>query len=82
MEEIFNQYLKLLWSLFQYDVDVFSQGWLYACLLVSAVAYFIFFILKWAVLTAPFWIPINMVFGGFKSLIKRSTPKKNNYVRR
>jgi len=65
-----------LWGAFQYDIDVFSQGWLYYCLLVPAIGYFIFFVLKWVVLTAPIWIPIRMIFGGIKSLFSISVNKK------
>jgi hypothetical protein len=76
MYKILEEYLNLLWRLFQYDINVFSQVWIYAWLLIPAIFYFIFFMMKWAVLTAPFWIPINMVLGGFKSLFKTIFRKK------
>ena len=73
MQDILNQYFKLLLDAFQYDVSVFSQGWIYYWLLVPASVYLMFFILKWAVLTAPFWIPFNMICGGIKSIFKRKS---------
>lgn len=76
MIEILNEYLKFLWSAFQYDMNVFSQGWIYYCLLIPASFYLIFFMLKWAIITAPFWIPIRMVFGGLKSLFSFKINRK------
>lgn len=75
MQDLLNQYLQLLWGAFQYDIDVFSQVWLYAWILIPATGYFIFFILKWCVLTAPFWIPLKMVFGGLKSIFNTKIDK-------
>lgn len=76
MQEIINQYLQLLLSMFQYDVKVFSQVWIYAWVLVPAFVYFIFFIFKWVVLTAPIWVPFRMIFDGLKSLFKAEKTKK------
>jgi len=70
MENILNKYLDLLWNFFMYDIETFSQPWMYWWLLIPASCYLVFFIIKWAVLTAPFWIPINMVLGGIRKVIK------------
>jgi len=59
--EILHKYLEILWNSFQYDVNVFSQAWIYYWALVPAIGYLIFFILKWFVLTAPFWLPFVVV---------------------
>jgi hypothetical protein len=75
LQEIFSNYLQLLWDSFQYDIDVFSQIWIYAWLLIPAVFYFIFFIIKWIVLTAPIWVPFRMVFGGLRSIFSFKTSK-------
>ena len=60
-----DAYMKLLWELFNYDVEVFSQVWIYAVLVIPAFAYFIFFLFKWIVLTSPVWLTILMVTKGF-----------------
>lgn len=60
MDEM-HQYLEFLWGSFQNDMHVFSQPWLYYWLLLPAIGYFIFFILKWIVLTAPIWLPVVIV---------------------
>lgn len=65
-------YVNMLWSQFQFDISVFSQVWLYAWILVPALFYLMFFFLKWAVLTAPLWIPFAMVAKQFNH------DKKNN----
>ncbi len=68
MKDILYQYIELLWNTFQYDVDVFSQAWMYYWLLIPAIGYFVFFILKWIVLTAPIWIPIKLIIQPVKFL--------------
>jgi hypothetical protein len=77
MQEILNQYLQLLWKAFQYDIETFSQVWLYVWLLIPAFCYFIFFLIKWVVLTAPIWLPLRMVFGGLKSILSFRFGKKS-----
>ena len=71
LEQLFNSYLQLLWDAFQYDIEIFSSGWIYYWILIPAFFYFIFFILKWVVLTAPLWVPINMISRGFKGFFKK-----------
>ena len=60
--EALYRLLAIYVSCFEYDVAVFSQPWMYWCLLIPAFFYLLFFIAKWYVLTAPFWIPIGMAF--------------------
>jgi len=55
--ELYQNYFGLLWSAFQYDVEVFSQGWIYYWALMPATFYFAFFMMKWSVLLAPLWLP-------------------------
>lgn len=59
--EIFNEYLSMLLQLFKYDVEALSQPWMYYWLLVPAIAYTVFFFAKWAVLTAPIWLPLMLI---------------------
>ena len=80
LDKIVGEYLEFLWKAFQYDMDVFSQGWLYAWLLIPAVIYFVFFIFKWIVMTAPLWIPIRAAISGFYSVLPfkyKKTVQKN-----
>jgi hypothetical protein len=55
--DILHKYLEILWNSFQYDIHVFSKGWLYYWFLLPAAGYLIFFFIKWIVLTAPVWLP-------------------------
>jgi hypothetical protein len=71
MLEILEAYLNFIWSTFQYDMEVFSQGWMYYWLLIPAVFYFIFFFIKWAVITAPIWLPVRLFFNGIGSIFHR-----------
>jgi hypothetical protein len=59
--DVLHKYLEFLWNSFQYDMEVFSQAWLYYWALLPATGYFIFFIIKWIVLTAPVWLPVVIV---------------------
>lgn len=67
--DLAQNYFALIWNAFQADVSAFSHWWMYAFLLIPALGYSFFFVLKWTFLTAPIWIPINMIFGG---LLKRA----------
>ena len=58
--ELYQNYLGLLWSAFQYDIEVFSQWWMYSHLLIPASAYLGFFIVKWIVLLFPVWGTVAM----------------------
>ncbi len=67
-QEVINEYFTFIWKMFQYDMDVFSKGWLYYWLLIPAMFYFAFYILKWVVLTCPIWMPISIIVKTFQSL--------------
>jgi len=71
MIEILYTYLNFLWEAFQYDMNVFSQGWLYYWLLIPAVGYLIFFFIKWVVITAPVWLPIKLIFEAIGGIFKK-----------
>lgn len=59
--------INKLVELWLYDIEVFSQAWLYYWVLIPAMFYFVFFLIKWSVLTAPLWIPITIIISVFKS---------------
>lgn len=54
-------YIIFCKEMFKYDMEVFSQGWIYAWCLVPATFYLVFFIIKWIVITLPFWIAFRRV---------------------
>lgn len=56
-----NEVIQFLIEQWKFDMWVFSQWWLYAPLAIPACFYLSFFFTKWAVLTAPIWIPISIV---------------------
>ncbi len=66
---IFNQYINLLWSYFQYDLLIFGNAWLYIPLMIPAVAYFFFFLFKWMVLLAPIWMPLSFAARGTSGIL-------------
>jgi len=70
MKEALDKYSELLYNLFLYDVEVFSQGWIYAWILIPAACYFMFFCAKWVVLTLPIWLPFRIIFNSLTKLIK------------
>lgn len=63
MKELLLNYLTLLYGLFQYDISVFSHKWLIITV-VPAAFYLVFFFIKWAVLTAPIWMPLSIIVSG------------------
>jgi hypothetical protein len=60
-----EQYLDVLCEQFSFDVGVFSNPWILYTV-IPAVLYFVFFLLKWMVLTVPVWMPFSIVVGSFK----------------
>ncbi len=66
MEQILVTYFGILLAQFQWDMEVMSQPWMYWCALVPITFYMVFFMMKWAVLTAPVWLPLSLVFSTLK----------------
>ena len=60
--------LDLYESMFLYDVEQFSQPWMYWFVL-PALGYFAFFMVKWTVLTMPIWLPFNIMRSGAYSMM-------------
>lgn len=70
MHQIINTYFHSLLHMWQYDMEVFSQPWLY-WYMVPALGYLLFYFIKWAVVTVPLWLPVTIVIGSLKSVFKK-----------
>lgn len=53
-------------GLFLFDIGVMSNIWMYIPLLIPISCYLIFFLIKWAILTAPIWLPIVIIVSKLK----------------
>lgn len=62
-----DKILQTLYGFWVYDMEVFSNVWMYAPLCLPAVVYLGLFFLKWSVVTAPVWLPIALIFRAAKS---------------
>lgn len=58
--EYLTRYIEFCITMFKHDIEIFSQPWMYWWILVPAFCYFIFFLFKWIVITAPIWISIRV----------------------
>jgi magnesium-transporting ATPase (P-type) len=61
INEIANEYINLLWRAFQSDLDILSNWWMWAALLIPAVLYILFMVVKWTILLFPIWMPLNLL---------------------
>ncbi len=61
-----NKVFDVLIEQWLYDVSVLSQGWV-IWLVFPAMIYFVFMVLKWAILTLPCWLPFVIIAGAFRS---------------
>jgi hypothetical protein len=52
-------------------MDIFSKPWMYYLALIPAAAYLVFFIVKWAVLTTPIWLPPFLILQSFSYKSRR-----------
>lgn len=73
MHPVIEKYLSILLAMFENDMAVMSQPWMYYFVL-PIIGYLIFFFIKWAVLTAPIWIPFTIIFNPIKA--KRNKDKE------
>jgi hypothetical protein len=64
--QIIDTILSTLLSLWLWDVSVFSNPWMYWPLLVPVMFFSIFFILKWTLLTLPFWLPLSLIVSALR----------------
>ena len=56
--------IDVLLKLWEYDIEVMSNMWMYIPLLIPAIGYIIFMLIKWYVLLIPVWLPLYIIFGG------------------
>ena len=61
INEILNAYVNLLWSSFQSDLNVLSNWWMWAALLIPAIAYMLFMAVKYWILLMPIWISLKLL---------------------
>jgi len=61
-----DKIIEILFNLWKYDIEVFSQPWMYYWLCIPAATYLAFFFIKWSVLTAPIWLPISIIIKSFR----------------
>jgi hypothetical protein len=80
MNKAIDDYFNFLLSAFQYDIEVFSKPWIYICLLIPAIFYLMFFIMKWWVLLFPIWFPLRLILSPFYPKRKRKKTKIQNKV--
>lgn len=71
MKKLIDLYIRC----FEYDVEVFSNGWLYV-FIIPILFYLCFFFVKWITLTAPFWLPIAIIVSTLKSRPKSTKWRK------
>jgi hypothetical protein len=61
-----NEITHTLIELWKYDIEVFSQPWIYWPFCVPALAYLSFFFAKWVAITAPIWLPFVIIIRSFR----------------
>lgn len=79
MHPIFEKYFDILLGIFENDIAIMSQPWMYYTVL-PIIGYVIFFFIKWCVITAPMWLPFTIVAGAFRVKPiqkKKKKPLKN-----
>jgi hypothetical protein len=67
LTEIFEGYVEVLYRLWLFDVEIMSNPWMYIPFLIPIVLYLIFFVIKWAILTTPLWLPFRIIIRSFFS---------------
>lgn len=76
-----DKILEALVNCYLFDIAVFSNKWMYIPFLIPVIFYLMFFMIKWAILTLPAWLPIMLVMGkiqpAFKPTIKMQESKIN-----
>jgi len=60
MSRLIDLYVRLL----EQDLEIFGEKWMYIPFLVPITFFIVFFLIKWALLTAPIWIPLKIAFSG------------------
>lgn len=71
------QYIEFCKGQFQWDVEWFSEPWMYIPMFVPVTFFFVFFVIKWVVITMPLWIPFRvMMKGPMWPMMNRITTKR------
>ena len=74
MHPIFEKYFEILLGMFQYDMEIMSKPWMIYTI-VPIVGYLVFFFVKWAVLTAPIWMPFTIILSALR--VRKNKSGKN-----
>ena len=75
---MFDSLLTTLYGYWLYDMEVFSQPWIYYWALIPALCYLWFFVVKWIVVLLPIWMPaafILSILGDFIVKILSARPR-------
>jgi len=57
---------EILSAQWAYDIANLSQWWVIV-FIFPAFFYFVFMVIKWAVLTLPVWLPATIIISSFRS---------------
>jgi len=70
MQPIIEKYLTIILAMFEKDIEIMSTPWvLYT--VIPMVGYLVFFFVKWAVLTAPVWMPFAIIARSFRQGVNK-----------
>ncbi len=61
-----NTIIEILTGFYLYDLQVFSNPWMYIPFCIPILFYIMFFVAKWVILTLPIWCPIMLITGKIK----------------
>lgn len=78
MDKIIDKYFELLWGFFLYDIEVFTEKWMYIPFLIPAAFYFMFFMLKWYVLLIPVTLPFSITMNILRPRRNKKSKKTND----
>jgi hypothetical protein len=67
---ILDKYLNFLWEMFMFDMDIFSEPWMYIPFLIPIAFYLIFFTIKWTVLLMPLSIVSGIAVGILRKIFR------------
>ena len=71
IDAAFTKYIEVLLSQWLWDVSYLSEPWMYYWLLVPVTCFVMFMIMKWAVLTAPIWVPVSIICSSLRKCLGR-----------
>lgn len=71
LDAAFAKYVEVLLHQWLWDVSYLSEPWMYYWLLVPVTCFVMFMMTKWAVLTAPIWVPITIICVNLRKCVGR-----------